>query len=266
MEAIDPNIYEGEARMVAFRTTQERILPWLKTLNIFYFEFYGKQTDKEISWVDSPQSRSLNQTLQSVTIDIKSKEGKLMYKVTFFLRSGLIQCQGSCHEQYMHNDFPQLLELVKKITGSTLSEKPAEHDQQKVDTAIKQSSCPNDQQETDTLPKQSSYSHKHLPETEQTEPKKTFAEKDENDSITENWNRLQLGLKRAIESFQDNNSVKTSEIPTAIQKCNDSINKIPDKIKQIAGHRETETALSTEMSTLKSKIKTLEEQNSALTS
>jgi polyhydroxyalkanoate synthesis regulator phasin len=45
-----------------------------------------------------------------------------------------------------------------------------------------------------------------------------------------------------------------------------TINKIPDKIKQIAGHRETETALSTEMSTLKSKIKTLEEQNSALTS
>ena len=39
-----------------------------------------------------------------------------------------------------------------------------------------------------------------------------------------------------------------------------TINKIPDKIKQIAGHRETE------MSTLKSKIKTLEEQNSALTS
>jgi hypothetical protein len=39
MEAIDLNIYEGEARMVAFRTTQKRILPWLKTLNIFYFEF-----------------------------------------------------------------------------------------------------------------------------------------------------------------------------------------------------------------------------------
>lgn len=167
MEAINPNIYDGEARMVAFRTTQERIFPWLKILNIFYFELYGKQTDEEISWVDSLQSLSLNQTLKSVIIDKKSKEGKLMYKVTFFLRSGLMQCQGNRNEKFMHNDFPQLLELVKKITGSTINEKPAEHDQQKVDTTIKQISCPNDQQETDTLPKQSPYSHKHLAEAEQ---------------------------------------------------------------------------------------------------
>lgn len=55
---------------------------------------------------------------------------------------------------------------------------------------------------------------------------------------------IALGLKSAIESFQDNNSVKTSEILTAIQKCNDSINKFQDNIKQMAGHSETETALS----------------------
>ncbi|VDI84200.1 Hypothetical predicted protein [Mytilus galloprovincialis] len=63
-EQIDTTIYEDEARMVAFRTTYERVQPWIKALNIFYFEFYGKHSDKEISWVDSPPTLSQSQSLK----------------------------------------------------------------------------------------------------------------------------------------------------------------------------------------------------------
>ncbi|CAC5378898.1 unnamed protein product [Mytilus coruscus] len=99
-EQIDTTIYEEEARMVAFRTTYERVQPWIKALNIFYFEFYGKHSDKEISWVDSPPTLSQSQSLKS---------------------TGLIQCQGNNHEKFVKNDFPQLLKLVEKITQSTIN-------------------------------------------------------------------------------------------------------------------------------------------------
>ena len=43
-----------EARMVACRTVVERIQPWLKALNLYYYEYMGKLEDRDIFWVDSP--------------------------------------------------------------------------------------------------------------------------------------------------------------------------------------------------------------------
>lgn len=40
-ELIDTTIYEIEARMVAFRTTHARILPWVKALHLYYYELMG---------------------------------------------------------------------------------------------------------------------------------------------------------------------------------------------------------------------------------
>jgi hypothetical protein len=51
-EKLDPSNYESGARMVAFRTFHERIVPWIKILNLYYYELMGKQNDKMVSWVD----------------------------------------------------------------------------------------------------------------------------------------------------------------------------------------------------------------------
>jgi hypothetical protein len=37
-EQLDPSNYESGARMVAFRTFHERIVPWIKILNLYYYE------------------------------------------------------------------------------------------------------------------------------------------------------------------------------------------------------------------------------------
>jgi hypothetical protein len=37
---------------LAFRTFHERIVPWIKILNLYYYELMGKQNDKMVSWVD----------------------------------------------------------------------------------------------------------------------------------------------------------------------------------------------------------------------
>jgi hypothetical protein len=41
-EKLDPSNYESGARMVAFRTFHERIVPWIKILNLYYYELMGK--------------------------------------------------------------------------------------------------------------------------------------------------------------------------------------------------------------------------------
>jgi hypothetical protein len=60
--------YESGARMVAFRTFHERIVPWIKILNLYYYELMGKQNDKMVSWVDNPQTISPGQKFTSSDI------------------------------------------------------------------------------------------------------------------------------------------------------------------------------------------------------
>ena len=55
-EIIDPNIYENEARMVAFRTIHSRLQAWIKALNLYFYEYLGKKSDKIVEWSDNSQT------------------------------------------------------------------------------------------------------------------------------------------------------------------------------------------------------------------
>lgn len=116
-EKVDDTIYEANARMVGFRTTQNRILPWIKSLHIYFFETVGKRQDRLVNWVDSPESISNIHPLQKTTIDIKNNKDERLYKVTFFIKSGFIQVQGNKYHEFMADDFPILLSIVHKIAG-----------------------------------------------------------------------------------------------------------------------------------------------------
>lgn len=117
-EEIDASIYDKEARMVAFRTTHNRIQPWIKVLNLYFYEIMGKESDKLITWVDNPDTISASQPLKSITIDIKNNKDERLYKVTFFVRSGLIQVQGNHHKDFENKDFPILLSIINQLKGS----------------------------------------------------------------------------------------------------------------------------------------------------
>lgn len=56
-EKIDPNIYDLDARMVAFRVTSSRLLHWIHALDILYYEFLGNAEDYDIKWEDDPIER-----------------------------------------------------------------------------------------------------------------------------------------------------------------------------------------------------------------
>ncbi|CAC5391740.1 unnamed protein product [Mytilus coruscus] len=121
-EHIDTTIYEKKARMVAYRTTHERLQPLIKALNLYFYEFLGKKSDKIITWVDNPQIISSSTTLKSITIDVKNNKEERLYKLTFFIKTGLIQVQGSHHHDFIQSDFPNLMLIIRELSGTLPTE------------------------------------------------------------------------------------------------------------------------------------------------
>jgi hypothetical protein len=103
--------------MVAFRTLHERIVSWIKILNLYYYELMGKQNDKLVSRVDSPQTTSPGQKLQSIAIDVKDTIGERQYKITCFVRSGLIQAQGNHYHEFVIKDCHALLSTMHHLSA-----------------------------------------------------------------------------------------------------------------------------------------------------
>ena len=102
--------------MVEFRTTHSRLPAWLTALGAYYYEYLGNKDDIDVNWVDSPSVISKTEPLKSVTIDVSSTSvddlNPLIYKLTFFVKTGFLQVQGNQFDTVVQRDFPPLLYKV----------------------------------------------------------------------------------------------------------------------------------------------------------
>jgi len=121
-ECIDPNLYDPQANMVAFRVTAQRLAFWIRSLQIIYYEHYGKQSQYVVNWYDDPQDWSIKSSgNKAICIEMSTKnpsditDNSLIYKVTFFLNTGLIQAQGRSYDKFASQDFIILKYLTDKI-------------------------------------------------------------------------------------------------------------------------------------------------------
>lgn len=55
----------------------------------------------QVSWFDDPNC-----------IDISTKDRQLLYKITFFINTGIIQAQGINKGKFVKNYFTKLLQIV----------------------------------------------------------------------------------------------------------------------------------------------------------
>ena len=119
-EEIDENLYEPEARMIAFHTKLERILPWIKTLDIFY-EFLGESDKYNVTWYDEPPEwvQSDTSTSKCVVIELLSKasdkQNSLLYKVKFFVTTGTLQEQGNEKDLFSKYHFKVLKNILSRV-------------------------------------------------------------------------------------------------------------------------------------------------------
>lgn len=51
-EQLDKHLYAPGARMLAFRTSSDRIVSWIKALALRYHSQFGELTDHTVTWTD----------------------------------------------------------------------------------------------------------------------------------------------------------------------------------------------------------------------
>ncbi|CAC5399220.1 unnamed protein product [Mytilus coruscus] len=124
-ENIDENLYEEGAHMVAFRTSVNKLVPWIKCLQLLYYEHYGKLSNYTVYWFDEPDNWSSKMSgNRKICIELSTKAdtmNPLLYKITVFINTGLIQIQGTHKDTFVTKDFPVLLAIVNKVVDFNTS-------------------------------------------------------------------------------------------------------------------------------------------------
>ena len=114
-EEIDKELYEEEAKMVTFYTNLQRLHPWIKTLDTFYYDNLGKSEEFKINWHDDPEVwENASDSANSIVIEVLNKNA-LWYTVTFFVTTGTVRIQGSRYRVFINKHFPILKQILNKI-------------------------------------------------------------------------------------------------------------------------------------------------------
>lgn len=227
-EDLDLALYDKEARMVGFRTNHSRLTAWLTALGAYYYEYLGKKEDINVSWVDSPSVISNTDSLKSVTVEVSSTstedQNSLMYKLTFFVKTGFLQAQGNHFDIFVKRDFPLLLQVVQSLVGplDSTSASPCSH------ATLKPEYPPSDESDDDTIHDTEAKSVTHTVPTHETEDKSTTQTKSEDfirleQSLVESVEHLQDFQKNRFETLKDEiENIKTTmtDIKTSLNKPN----------------------------------------------
>jgi hypothetical protein len=73
-----------------------------------------------VIWVDNPEKWEKDTSSKSICIDLETRKpsnsNPLLYKLTLFINTGLVQIQGNKKDAFVHKDFPALLQILDKVT------------------------------------------------------------------------------------------------------------------------------------------------------
>ncbi|CAC5387728.1 unnamed protein product [Mytilus coruscus] len=113
-EIIDTNLYEPPARMGACRIKRNRFEAWIRALGILYYEHFRKKAKLyQIDWYDEPHQLE-SEGNKSICIDLINNK-QLLYKITLFITTGVLQAQGLSKDFFTTREFPTLIALVNSV-------------------------------------------------------------------------------------------------------------------------------------------------------
>ena len=81
---------------------------------ILFYEHYGKANSFNVTWYDEPKEWGSESGNKTISIDLV-KNPQLLYKLTIFINTGVIQAQGQSGLSFATRDFPVLKTLVADI-------------------------------------------------------------------------------------------------------------------------------------------------------
>lgn len=115
-ETIAPDLYTPMANMTSFHTTSNRIRPWIKVLQIFYWDNLRNMDDIDINWSKKPGQWSVQHDKQNrIVIRVKQCSGPRKYTLTFFVTTGTICVQGNQYRLFINEHFPLLKQILSRV-------------------------------------------------------------------------------------------------------------------------------------------------------
>ena len=271
-EEIDENLYEPEARMIAFHTKLERILPWIKSLDIFY-EYLDEGDKYNITWYDEPSEwvQSDNITSKCVVVEVCDKQNSLKYKLNIFVTTGTLQVQGNEKDLFSKYHFNVLKNILNRVLDTvddgigvseeTVPKTIADADDTELeilDTCL----TPKDKQKIEfkSIREKVTKSDSYMPK-----PGKPTVElddiangnKDEVDKLSSVISKLEDTFVKAVQSLsQSQSETMKRSIKEVEEKLSSSLSKRPENCKDKSNERTTEF--------LKERIRSLEKDKRGL--
>ncbi|CAC5393287.1 unnamed protein product [Mytilus coruscus] len=100
--------------MVAYRIKRNRLEAWIRVLGILYYEHFGKKAELyQVDWYDDPHQWE-GEGNKAICIDL-TIDKQLLYKITLFISTGVLQAQGLSKDLFMTRDIPTLIALVNSV-------------------------------------------------------------------------------------------------------------------------------------------------------
>ena len=130
-EEIDPSLYKSSARCVAFTTSEDRILFWVKSLQDHYYELPSNNQNYHIKWIDHLNSD--NTAFEHIELKISHQSGE--HCTLLFTATGVIMCQGTSYELWNKKEFPRLKERLASL-NATYHGKEASNGEEDLSTCV----------------------------------------------------------------------------------------------------------------------------------
>ncbi|CAG2218274.1 unnamed protein product [Mytilus edulis] len=256
-EDIDIYLYEKEARMITFFTNVERIHPWIKTLDLFYYDHMGNNDKFDIKWYDVPTTWSdPNNNNNSIVIEILDKEQALQFNITFFVTTGTIRVQGSKFMTFVHSHFPVLTQILAKVidnaTHATVEE---QFDLDQTLKDVNDNTISSKLDDSITSIKSTVHQDVH----ERTNTPTVTCSKSENTNLVDHFCRIEKTITEAIMQTASQQSNDYTKLITAITTSCETLTTII-KANPRAKDQSEVTSLQKTISTLRDRLLHLENQ------
>lgn len=120
-EAVDHKQYATKAHCASIKTSQQRILWWLRACEWLYYEKMGSATGFQVNWSENDTN--------SVKIEVRTSGAEQPeYVLSLFYSTGLLLIQGRQFMKWVNHDLPILKSLVSRLCGSEEEGNGAETD------------------------------------------------------------------------------------------------------------------------------------------
>lgn len=118
-EAIDFSAYKTAAKVVSFVTSEDRLLLWIKTFAVRYFDHLNVMGYR-VTWQEQ-ESHSCPTKSDKIIMHIHEEENNIedqMVTITIFISTGRIMVQGKKFAEWSQQEFPALLSIVNSLGSS----------------------------------------------------------------------------------------------------------------------------------------------------